>query len=207
MFNVRWHFSPQCYLSKYPPANLNFDKENAFYVSPLVINSAAGVQSIPLTDRRNRGYRTTIETDAAIQWIKSQSPSTPWMATVSYSAAHTPLQQSPSALAPTISGGIDSLNCGDSSSYQTIQNQMTEAMDAEFGRLLVATGIATKKPDGTLDYDPNASNTMIIIVGDNGTNGPSVKSPFIAALSKGTSYQTGVWVPLIVAGKLVNTPN
>ena len=190
-----------------PPANLNFNRENAYYVSPLVINSAAGVQSIPLTDSRNRGYRTTIETDAAIKWIKSQSPSTPWMATVSYSAAHTPLQQSPSALAPTFSGGIDNLNCGDSSNYQTIQNQMTEAMDAEFGRLLVATGIATRNSDGTLNYNPNASNTMIIIVGDNGTNGPSVKSPFNPSFSKGTSYQTGVWVPLIVAGKLVNAPN
>ena len=190
-----------------PPANLNFNMENAYYVSPLVINSAAGVQSTPLTDSRNRGYRTTIETDAAIKWIKSQSASTPWMATVSYSAAHTPLQQSPSALAPTISGGYDSLNCGNSSSYQAIQNQMTEAMDTEFGRLLVATGLATKRPDGTLNYDPNASNTMIIIVGDNGTNGPSVKSPFNPSFAKGTSYQTGVWVPLIVAGKLVNAPN
>jgi hypothetical protein len=48
---------------------------------------------------------------------------------------------------------------------------------------------------------------MIIIVGDNGTNGPSVKSPFNPTLAKATSYQTGVWVPLIVAGKLVNAPN
>ena len=190
-----------------PPANLNFNMENAYYVSPLVINSAAGVQSIPLTDSRNRGYRTTIETDAAIKWIKSQTAATPWMATVSYSAAHTPLQQSPSALAPSISGGEDNLNCGTSSSYQSIQNQMTEAMDTEFGRLLVETGLATRRPDGTLNYDPNATNTMIVIVGDNGTNGPTVKTPFNPYLAKASSYQTGVWVPLIVAGKLVNAPN
>jgi hypothetical protein len=45
---------------------------------------------------------------------------------------------------------------------------------------------------------------MLIIAGDNGSLGTTVKAPFDASRSKGTAYQTGVWVPLIVAGPLVN---
>ena len=52
------------------------------------------------TDPRARQYLTTQQTTAAITWIKQQSPETPWMATLSYSAAHLPVQQPPKALLP-----------------------------------------------------------------------------------------------------------
>ena len=200
-------FVPNATCQSVPPANVNFTTQNAYYVSPLVINSSAGVQSIPVSDPRNRGYRTTIETNAAINWIKSQTGATPWMASVTYSAAHTPLQQAPASLTPSTIGGGDALNCANIADQRILQNQMTEAMDTEFGRLLVETGLASKNSAGVLSYNPSASNTMIVIVGDNGTFGTSVKAPFNPALAKGTAYQTGVWVPLIVAGPLVKSPN
>src|SRR5690606_5543265 len=68
-----------------PPATLDFTRENAYYVSPLVIIDGGKLEEVPLTDPRARGYRTRIETDAAINWIKARAPSKPWMATVSYS--------------------------------------------------------------------------------------------------------------------------
>jgi arylsulfatase A-like enzyme len=187
------------------PAGLNFDKGNGYYVSPLVIASAAGVETPPNSDARNRGYRTTIETDAAIRWIKGRSSAKPWMATVSYSAAHTPYQQPPGDLV-TLGGG-DDLSCSEFAQQRVISNKMTEALDAEFGRLLVETGLATRKADGSLAYDPKASNTVIVIVGDNGTFANAVKEPFDIGRAKATAYQTGVWVPLIVAGTLVSQPN
>lgn len=187
---------------------LNFDKENAYYVSPLVIIDNGKVEQVPLSDSRARGYRTTIETDAAIRWIKSRKGDKPWMATVSYSAAHTPWQQAPEHLTPRsnphLSGNM--LQCSGSASVRLIQDQMTEAMDTEFGRLLVETGLARLDEAGALVYDPKASNTVIVIVGDNGTLSYAVKAPFSVARSKGTSYQTGVWVPLIVAGPQVEQP-
>lgn len=187
---------------------LNFDKENAFYVSPLVIVQNGQAEAIPLTDGRSRGYRTTIETDAAIQWIKSRSAEKPWMATVSYSAAHTPWQQAPRDLAPQSRASVSdkTLDCTNTAAGRAIQNQMTEAMDTEFGRLLIETGLATRGQDGSLVYDPKASNTVVVIVGDNGSLGFAVKQPFSPTLAKGTSYQTGVWVPLIVAGSQVDSP-
>ena len=66
-------FVPRAACQATPPASLDFGKANAYYVSPLVINSAAGVEVVPLTDRRARGYRTSIEVDAAINWIRQRS--------------------------------------------------------------------------------------------------------------------------------------
>jgi hypothetical protein len=186
---------------------LNFNKENAYYVSPLVIVENGEAEQIPLTDPRARGYRTTIETDAAIKWIKSRPNDRPWMATVSYSAAHTPWQQAPKGLTPSslaVSG--NALDCADPAAGRLIQNQMIEAMDTEFGRLMVETGLAERGQGGGLIYDPKTSNTVIVIVGDNGTLGYAAKLPFDGSLAKGTTYQTGVWVPLIVAGPDVVQP-
>ncbi|WP_245610649.1 sulfatase-like hydrolase/transferase [Xenophilus azovorans] len=187
---------------------LDFSKENAYYVSPLVIVENGKAEEVPLTDPRARGYRTTIETDAAVRWIRSRPANKPWMATVSYSAAHTPWQHAPKRLSPQtsphLSGNI--LDCGNTVAGRVIQNQMTEAMDTEFGRLMVETGLAQRGEGGHLAYDPQASNTVVVIVGDNGTLGYAAKLPFDPTLAKGTSYQTGVWVPLIVAGPQVAQP-
>ena len=48
---------------------------------------------------------------------------------------------------------------------------------------------------------------MIVIVGDNGTFANAVKAPFDISRAKATAYQTGVWVPLIVAGPVVVQPD
>jgi hypothetical protein len=191
-----------------PPSTLNFTRQNAYYVSPLVIINGERVEEVPLTDPRARGYRTTIETDAAIDWINTRPADRPWMATVSYSAAHTPWQQPPSSLlVGPDTMATDALNCTQTGAGRIIQNQMTEAMDKEFGRLLVETGLASYDDQGKLVYDPKASNTVIAIVGDNGTLGTAVKQPFQTSQAKGTAYQTGVWDPLIIAGPQVQEPD
>lgn len=193
-----------------PPSGLNFNQENAYYVSPLIIiqNGQDAVQ-VPLTDSRARGYRTRIEADAAINWINGKKGSSkPWMATVSFSSAHTPWQQPPKKLIPVSANPIsDGYDCTNNTQGRAIQNQMTEGLDSEFGRILIETGLATRRSDGTLNYDPKASNTVIVIVGDNGTFGYSVKLPFNSQLAKGTAYQTGIWDPLIVAGPMVVNPD
>ena len=81
---------------------------------------------------------------------------------------------------------------------------MIEAMDHEIGRLLVELNLASRTPDGRLDYHPAGTNTMVVIVGDNGSYLTTVRLPFDPQRGKGTVYQTGVWVPLIVSGPMVN---
>lgn len=191
-----------------PPANLLWDRANAHYVSPLVRNQNGTVEQVDLGKPGGRGYRATLEVNAAIDWIQEQQQGdAPWMATVSFSSAHTPFQHPPGALLPS---GIASQLAADCTSsvlnQRHIFDAMTEAIDTEFGRLLVATGVATRAGNGELVYNPQASNTLVVILGDNGSFAPTVKLPFNAARSKGTAYQSGVWAPLIVSGPMVAAP-
>lgn len=191
-----------------PSSPLAFDRENGYYVSPLVIINGPSLEKVPLTDPRARQYRTKTEADAAIEWIKSRPGDKPWMATVSFSAAHTPWQQPPGdLLGSTHEPASDSWSCQATLTGRKIQNNMTEAMDTEFGRLMVETGLASRGADGSLVYDPKASNTVVVIMGDNGSLGSAVKLPFSGSQAKGTAYQTGVWDPLIIAGPQVVDPD
>jgi len=61
-------------------------------------------------------------------------------------------------------------------------------------------------PGRTRIKDLHLGNTLLVLLGDNGTYGQVVKPPFDLSRSKGTVYQTGVWVPLIVAGDRVKHP-
>jgi arylsulfatase A-like enzyme len=200
------------------PKVVDFSLFNGYYVSPLAINQpdgsvevvagfdAHGDQVNP-TDPRAREYLTTQQTTAAIRWIKEQAPGTLWMATVSYSAAHLPVQPPPRALLPADSIDSGQFDCTKLVEQRIIYGQMIEAMDQEIGRLLVEVGLATRTPGGQLDYRPDATNTMIVIVGDNGSYFSTVRLPFDPTRGKGTVYQTGVWVPLIVSGPMVNQAN
>jgi hypothetical protein len=61
-------------------------------------------------------------------------------------------------------------------------------MDTEIGRLL-----------DNMDPDTLA-DTIVIFVGDNGTDKPATTAPFLPDHAKGTLYEGGVHVPLIIAG-------
>src|SRR5690554_5482185 len=188
---------------------LVFDRENAHYVSELVINDGADVELVPLADPRGRGYRSVIEVQAATEWINSRSGDKPWMATVSFSAPHTPLQPPPAELMVRdlhheIEAQCD-LSPGNTLNARRIADAMIEGLDTALSHLLIETGIVTVTDEGMV-YNPE-SNTMVVIVGDNGSFGPTVKAPFDVNRAKGTAYQTGVWVPLVVGGHLVQNPD
>ena len=192
-----------------PPSKLRWDRENAHYVSPLVRNHDGQIEELDLSAPEGRGYRASIEVDMAIDWINARADSTrPWMATLAFSNAHTPMQRPPGAL--LASDPLLGSSClpSDKPNQRLLFDAMIEATDTEFGRLLIETGLATANPSGSgVIYDPAASNTLIVILGDNGSFAPTVKAPFDRGRSKGTAYQTGVWVPLIVSGARVVDPN
>lgn len=194
------------------PSHLNWNANNAHYVSLLTINDGDQVIELGQDDPRSRGYRATLEADATIDWINTrQQQDGPWMATLSFSAAHTPMQPPPGALLATSGSGVLHDFSNDCTKEDPLNMRqafvgMVEALDTELGRVLVETGIATRDGSGDLVYDPQASNTVIVVVGDNGSFYSTVKLPFDATRSKGTAYQTGVWVPMIVAGPMVEAP-
>ncbi len=190
------------------PAHLAWDLGNAHYVSPLVINHNGQVDEAELIEPRARGYRSTLEVNAAIEWIQQQSGSgKPWMATVSFSAPHTPLHHPPGALLPSGVAADLTADCGNLLNQRRITDAMIEALDTEFGRLMIETGLAAAGVGGALDFEATNSNTLIVIYGDNGSFGPTAKLPFDPTRAKGSAYQTGIWVPLVVAGPMVQSPN
>ena len=69
---------------------------------------------------------------------------------------------------------------------------MLWAMDSEIGRLI-----------DTIDR----STTEIILIGDNGTPGGVIQPPFTREHSKGTLYDGGTHVPLVINGPSVLRPN
>jgi hypothetical protein len=191
------------------PANLDFTLQNGYYVGDLLFNDSNGqATSAPPDDPsgKARGYRSTLEANLAIDWIKSRSKNQPWMATVSFSTAHTPYQPPPTALLPSGTPAYDGTSCTSGSSDRTLATQMIESMDREIGRVLVESGVATRNADGSIAYDPAQSNTMVVVIGDNGSYVYNVKEPFDPKYAKGYVNQTGVWVPLLVAGPLVVQP-
>src|SRR5258708_17546602 len=99
------------------------------------------------------------------------------MVSLDFAPAHTPVEQPPSQLLPPSEADSSNLDCTNTVDQRTLTNQMEEALDSEVGRLLVATGLATSG-HGKLIYNPRATNTVIVMVTDNGSLRSVVKLPF-----------------------------
>src|SRR5690606_22977264 len=210
-------------------ADLDFDVQNGYYTGEWKISHADGSnETLPASDPRARGYRTTLEADRAIEWIndiRDERPGKPWMLSLGFSSLHAPLTPLPAALLPHPDADPSLLGCGtpvasrlaeagvvdptpvaEAAQQRIVAQHMLEAVDHEIGRLLVETGIAERGEDGSLRYRPD-SNTVVVFTSDNGTYMPSVKLPFDPLRAKGTLYQSGVWVPLVVTGPVVESPD
>jgi arylsulfatase A-like enzyme len=149
----------------------------------------------PLTQNGNTndfsGYVTTKITDLAIDWIDEQQK--PWFCWVAYTASHTPYHLPPSNMHSQ--GDLPSDQASIDANSLPYFMAMTESVDYEMGRLL-----------GSLSAEELA-NTTIIFIGDNGTSGKVIQSPFTSATAKGSLYQGGVNVPLVIAGAGVTRKN
>ena len=197
-------------------AVLDFERQNGYYAWPDTISSGAlSPDTTTFTDAAcgepplNRTYMTFVQTGDSIAWYNRQAG--PRMLTVSYNSIHTPYQQVPKSLS-TLTGG--QTGCGNQANDRLLANDMLSSMDYEIGRLLASLNLATLDAKGTIQtvVDSNgytqipelqASNTMVVVVGDNGSFFEVTKLPYDPLRSKGKVYQTGVSVPLIVAGPLV----
>ena len=132
-------------------------------------------------------YTTTKFTDLAINWIGNQDQ--PWFLWLAYNAPHTPFHLPSNDLhsqgvLPTDQASIDA-------NPLPYYLAMLEAMDFEMGRLL--TSMSQEEKD----------NTVIIFIGDNGTPNQVVQT-YPSRRGKGSLYQGGVNVPMIISGKNVD---
>ncbi len=135
-------------------------------------------------------YATTTFTDDAIDWVDEQEG--PWFLWLAYTAPHTPLHLPPAELhdRDDLTGTPADIAARPREYYFAA----AEAMDAELGRLL----------DG-LPAEVRA-NTVILFLGDNGTLGRVAQPPYDTDHAKGSLYEGGIRVPLVVAGPPVLRP-
>lgn len=137
-------------------------------------------------------YATTDAVNDAVSWIQLQNnASKPWIAWVAFNAPHTPFHlPSPTSLCPhytTLSGTTQDINNNPRNYY----NAAIEAMDTEIGRLLATVDLA---------------KTTVIFIGDNGTPGQVLQTPFPTGHGKDTLYEGGIRVPMLVRGPDVVSP-
>lgn len=208
------------------PAEVNFDRANGYYVWPETINEGSQLAPVGCTGAGAgcaaitcpidpgsepglvRDYMSASQTDSAIEWWFEQQG--PRMLTVSYNSIHTPYQQPPTDDGhPLVDSILDSRQCqGDETTRFAdtfpLINSMFSSVDREIAVLLQGLGLASLDDSGRIDQlllDDH--NTMLVIVGDNGSFAPSVRLPYDPTRAKGSVFQTGVLVPLVVAGPRV----
>ncbi len=136
-------------------------------------------------------YCTTQTTDDALRWIGQQSQ--PWFLHLTYHAPHIPYHAPPANLHTQNLSGLTPVQT------HTPQNRpfyraMVESLDTEIGRLLRQLGPAV------------LAQTNIVFIGDNGSVQQQAVAPFNPSRAKGTPYEGGINVPLIVAGPAVASP-
>lgn len=150
-----------------------------YYSWPLIENG----NSTTTTD-----YSTSKLTDLAIDWKALQTK--PWFLWMAYNAPHTPFHLAPTELhsqgnLPTDEASIDA-------NPLPYYLSALEALDTEIGRLINSMS------------DEEKANTIIIFIGDNGTPGQVAQNPYGRRTAKGSLYQGGINVPLVVSGLGVN---
>lgn len=129
-------------------------------------------------------YTTTKFTDLAIEWVAEQD--NPWFLWLAFNAPHSPFHLPPNELHSqgNLPTDEESINTNPLPYYMA----MIEAMDSEIGRLL-----------NSMDTE-ELENTLILFIGDNGTPGQVIQEQ-TKYRAKGSIYQGGVHVPLVIAGK------
>lgn len=129
-------------------------------------------------------YSTTAITDQAIDWIGQQQ--SPWFLWLAYNAPHSPFHLPPQNL--HTAGNLPTNESIIKRNPLPYYNAMLEALDTEIGRLLTALPASERE------------NTIVMFVGDNGTPNQVVQDFYGEHKAKGSIYESGVNVPLVVAG-------
>ncbi len=131
-------------------------------------------------------YATTDTTNEAVSAV--QTMQAPWVLFVAYNAPHSPHHVPPSSLCA--GAACPTSTCAGlpaSPSEAVLARAAAQALDTELGRFLTALD----------SVDPSA---YVFFLGDNGTAPEVSIAPFTAAHAKGSVFEGGINVPLLVRG-------
>lgn len=128
-------------------------------------------------------YTTTEFSNQAIQLVGQITK--PWFLWLAYNAPHTPFH-----LAPTNLHNQGNLSEDESmieANPLPYYFSAIEALDTELGRIIESI------PNGL-------ENTIVVFLGDNGTPSQVVQSPYGTRRAKGSIFQGGINVPMVISG-------
>jgi arylsulfatase A-like enzyme len=196
----KWHLSDLLFESQdiQHPIELGFDTfSGSLYNLDVAYNDwTKTIYPEDLTFPHYFAYATVDTTEDAL--VRIDSLPEPWFTLVSYNAAHVPLHCPATLGYPTGSAPAGSCDIDWCADCETLLNMppfvsmfsdvvqsraLAQSVDAEIGRLLAAV-------------DP--AETVVVLLSDNGSTLRSVAPPFPSQHAKGTVFQGGVNVPLIV---------
>lgn len=151
-------------------------------------------QGLEPTAVAETNYASKVVTDEALSWIKSTTA--PWFVEIAFNAPHAPFHVPPKDKFSNITlAGAQGDSCTDDITDDAIEDcyrAAAETMDTYIGDLL-----------SNLD-DETIANTLVIFIGDNGTTKEAIineaGSSFTKAHSKGTVYEGGINIPVIISG-------
>lgn len=131
-------------------------------------------------------YVTTDQVDDAIARIQAMPE--PWFLYLSFTAAHVPFHAPPANLHSYNLSGVPDNTPADH--YRAA----VEAMDTEIGRLMQSMSSDVR------------DRTTVMFFGDNGSVAQAVLPPNLPGQAKGTLYEGGIRVPLVISGNRVEHP-
>lgn len=176
----KWHISG--YDTTINPETFGID-----YYAGIFIGSVKDYYNWTLSEKGkqtiSKEYTTKKFTDLALNWINKQEK--PWFMWLAYNAPHTPFHIPPAEMHGQ----------GDLPPYTKYVDPTPyfmasiEAMDSQIGKLLNSLSKEDRE------------NTIIIFMGDNGTEPIVTQDPYDKNQVKRSLYQGGINMPLFVSGK------
>jgi arylsulfatase A-like enzyme len=145
-------------------------------------------------------YATSVNVNDTLAWLEDLSTTEPWFVWLSFNAPHTPyhvpphelLEPATVATLPRVGGATAPEGTVCVGNFRRPCYLATvEAMDRELQRLI----------------DGLPGPTTIIFIGDNGTPSAVTVAPFPDDHAKGSVYEGGLNVPLIITGEAVSSPS
>ncbi|MBL7765974.1 MAG: sulfatase-like hydrolase/transferase [Chitinophagaceae bacterium] len=137
-------------------------------------------------------YATTQTVDDALSWMDTMNTANPFFLWLAFNAPHSPYHLPPANLCDT--NGLPGTTAHIQANPEKYFKAAIQAMDTEIGRLFQY-----------LNAHNLMDSTNIIFIGDNG-NGNQVAQIANPNKSKGTLYDYGVHVPMIISGPAVVNP-
>jgi len=128
-------------------------------------------------------YTTTEFSNQAIQWVGQRTK--PWFLWLAYNAPHTPFHLAPTNLHNQ--GNLSEDEAMIEANPLPYYFSAIEALDTELGRIIESI------PNGL-------ENTIVVFLGDNGTPSQVVQSPYRTRRAKGSIFQGGINVPMVISG-------